>query len=673
MSTIRRVLAVGVISCAASVASAETHHIEVADFAFIPASITVAPGDTIIWTATGINPHTIVSGSNCMPEGDFFWGGIPNGGPGPPNMTFGWVVPAITAEIPYMCIAHCGMGMTGHISVNPGGDTFTVPGDHPTIQDAIDAATDGDTISISTGTYLEHDLALGDKGITLSGATDEDGNPAVIIDAQQQGRVMTIAGESASGLAPLLEHIVFTGGSSQFPGGGLNCTNSNAFVRNCHFIDNASSMNGGGVYHSGQAAGPPPDAGVAAYFTRCLFEGNTADEGGGMHSRFGVPTLSNCIVTENSASLGGGLSQCACKYASMVANNTTICGNTPNQIDGPINLGYGSCASSWCDDSDGDGSPDGCVYDNDGILHVPDEYETILNALENAVDGNTIAIAAGTYLLNEGDELGIIQGMSLSIIGEANADGSPAVTIDGQGGASGIHFFGGTDDSGTIDISDLHITRCLYPMTLQNCSGTVTNCHLDTNYGYYGVIGLINAVVTVEGCAIQGNQGTFCGGVQVVDNGGYHTSDVSLIDCVIEGNTGTYPYYAVGGVSIYDGHITITGCTIRDNISAGLAGVFMDDAATATIADTTVCGNVGLDGDTTQIHGDWTDDGGNTITDECEDCSGDLDGNGQVTIDDLLSLLGFWGEGNIGGDVNNDGSTNVDDLLILIGAWGDCG
>jgi len=99
----------------------------------------------------------------------------------------------------------------------------------------------------------------------------------------------------------------------------------------------------------------------------------------------------------------------------------------------------------------------------------------------------------------------------------------------------------------------------------------------------------------------------------------------------------------------------------------------MDDAATATIADTTVCGNVGLDGDTTQIHGDWTDDGGNTITDECEDCSGDLDGNGQVTIDDLLSLLGFWGEGNIGGDVNNDGSTNVDDLLILIGAWGDCG
>ena len=643
--------------------AAETHQVEVANGAFKPQSLVVAPGDTIVWSLTG-SGGSIMSGSDCVPDGDFFAFGLPWGDKGPPNMSWGWNVPMVSAEIPYMHVALCGQGMTGHISVVSGGSTIQVPGDHSTIQDAIDAATDGDTISIAAGTYLEHDLALGDKGITLSGATDEDGKPTVIIDAQQQGRVMTINGESASGLAPLLEHIVFTGGSSQFPGGGLNCTNSSAFVRNCHFIDNASDMNGGGVYHSGQAAGPPPDAGVAAYFARCLFQGNTADEGGGMHSRLGVTTLSNCIATENSANLGGGLSQCACKYAGMVANNTTICGNTPNQIDGPINLGYGSCASSWCDDSDGDGSPDGCVYDNDGILHVPDEYETILQALKNAVDGNTIAIAAGTYLLNEGDELGIIQGMSLSIIGEVNADGSPAVTIDGQGGASGIHYFGGTDDSGTIDIADLHITRCLFPMTLQNCSGTVTNCHLDTNYGYYGVISIINAAITVDGCVMQGNQGAFCGGVQVTDNGGYQVSDVSLIDCVIEGNAGTYPYYAVGGVSLYDGHTTIVGCTISDNISSGIGGVFVDDSgsATASIANTTVCGNVGLDGDTTQINGDFTDNGGNCIEDSCDDCvycPGDFDGSGTVDVSDLLTVIGSWGD-----------PYDVEDLLLVISLWG---
>ena len=74
----------------------------------------------------------------------------------------------------------------------------------------------------------------------------------------------------------------------------------------------------------------------------------------------------------------------------------------------------------------------------DGILHVPDEYATIPIALQNASDGNTIAIAAGTYLL-EGNGLVFTIGMSLSIIGDTHTDGTPAVILDGQlSGANGI-------------------------------------------------------------------------------------------------------------------------------------------------------------------------------------------------------------------------------------------
>jgi plastocyanin len=642
--------------------AAETHHIEITDGAFIPASITVAPGDTIIWTATTIGA-TIVSGSDCMPEGDFFWGAVPNGGgDGPPNMTFAWNVPAITTEIPYMCIAHCGMGMTGNITIGAAGTTIHVPGDYTTIQAAIDAASDGDAIAIAAGTYAEHDLTLGAKGITMTGATNAEGEPAVIIDAQQQGRVMTISGESASGLAPLIEHIAFTGGSSQSPGGGMNCTNSNAFIRNCHFIDNVSDMNGGGVYHSGQAAGPPPDAGVSATFTRCLFTGNTADEGGGMHGRLGHTKLTNCIVTNNTATTGGGLSQCACKYAAMSVSSSTVCGNSPDQIDGPIALDWGSCASPWCEDTDGDGSPDGCLNDNDGMLHVPDEYATIQMAFKSAVDGDTIVIAAGTYLQEEGDELEMTNGMSLSIIGETHSDGTPAATIDGQGLTTGIMFFGGTDASGAINIENLHLTRFLYPLSLNNCSASVMNCALDTNYGYFGVISIINSHATVKSCTVTGNQGTFAGGVQVVDNNGTQSSEVSLIDCVIEGNIGTYPYYAIGGVSLYNGHTSITGCTISDNTSTGLGGVFVDASATVAIDDTTVCGNVGYENDTTQISGDFTDNGGNCIQDDCDDCAdcpGDLDGSGTVDVSDLLLVIGSWGD-----------PYDVKDLLLVISLWG---
>jgi hypothetical protein len=53
-----------------------------------------------------------------------------------------------------------------------------------------------------------------------------------------------------------------------------------------------------------------------------------------------------------------------------------------------------------------------------------------------------------------------------------------------------------------------------------------------------------------------------------------------------------------------------------------------------------------------------------------EPCIGDIDESGSVGADDLLIVIGAWGEG--GGDVNGDGTTNADDLLMLISAWGSC-
>ena len=73
-----------------------------------------------------------------------------------------------------------------------------------------------------------------------------------------------------------------------------------------------------------------------------------------------------------------------------------------------------------------------------------------------------------------------------------------------------------------------------------------------------------------------------------------------------------------------------------------------------------------------QIIGDWTDLGGNTVADECPvDCPADLDGNGEVGVDDLLFLISEWDGPN--GDCNGDGTTDVNDLLFLIGVWGVCG
>ncbi len=53
-------------------------------------------------------------------------------------------------------------------------------------------------------------------------------------------------------------------------------------------------------------------------------------------------------------------------------------------------------------------------------------------------------------------------------------------------------------------------------------------------------------------------------------------------------------------------------------------------------------------------------------------CQGDFDGDGEVDVNDLLTVLNGWG-GNDGiGDANGDGTTDVDDLLLVISVWGAC-
>ncbi|MBC03043.1 MAG: hypothetical protein CMJ34_07050 [Phycisphaerae bacterium] len=77
---------------------------------------------------------------------------------------------------------------------------------------------------------------------------------------------------------------------------------------------------------------------------------------------------------------------------------------------------------------------------------------------------------------------------------------------------------------------------------------------------------------------------------------------------------------------------------------------------------------------------DWCDisDGtsadinGNGIPDECE-CEGDLNGDGQVNVDDIIIVILNWGEiGENPGDANNDGLVDGMDLGLVITAFGGC-
>ncbi len=54
-------------------------------------------------------------------------------------------------------------------------------------------------------------------------------------------------------------------------------------------------------------------------------------------------------------------------------------------------------------------------------------------------------------------------------------------------------------------------------------------------------------------------------------------------------------------------------------------------------------------------------------------CEGDLDGDGQVDVSDLLLVIAHWGTdggGVCAADADSSGGVNVTDLLLVIAAWG---
>jgi hypothetical protein len=55
-----------------------------------------------------------------------------------------------------------------------------------------------------------------------------------------------------------------------------------------------------------------------------------------------------------------------------------------------------------------------------------------------------------------------------------------------------------------------------------------------------------------------------------------------------------------------------------------------------------------------------------------ESCLGDLDGNGEVNVSDLLSMIGVWGSDDPTADLDGNGVVAVGDLLLAIGNWGTC-
>ena len=132
-----------------------------------------------------------------------------------------------------------------------------IPADYSSIQVGIDASSDGDTILVETGTYLENVNFNGKNVIVLSHfcydeSPDSTFLTSTIIDGNNSGSVVTF--DSGESTAALLCGFTIQNGHSAIGGGMF--TDGSPTINNCIFKDNVAKAWGGGIGMSNASAMP---------------------------------------------------------------------------------------------------------------------------------------------------------------------------------------------------------------------------------------------------------------------------------------------------------------------------------------------------------------------------------------------------------------------------------
>jgi predicted outer membrane repeat protein len=255
-----------------------------------------------------------------------------------------------------------------------------VPGDFPTIPEAITAAEDGDVIIVAPGVYTGTVNPFG-KAITIR-STDPD-DPQVVRQTVLDGAgERTVAFFSGEGLDTVLEGFTITGGHDE-QGGGIGIYVSDPIVRKSivrgnsatqgggayvyasspwfdevSFIDN-SALDGGGLYAY---------AATYARFDGCKFVRNVAtSDGGAIATNFSSLRFDGCLIADNRAGDGGGAydsyETAALFVSSLIRDNTAAFGGALSVVDKGPELLNSTVVRNTATDTDG-----GAIY---GIMSQP--------------------------------------------------------------------------------------------------------------------------------------------------------------------------------------------------------------------------------------------------------------------------------------------------------------
>jgi predicted outer membrane repeat protein len=267
----------------------------------------------------------------------------------------------------------------------------------------------------------------------------------------------------------------------------------------------------------------------------------------------GTLAVSNCILSENSTTVGGGGGIVNDFLATLTVSGCTLCGNAAPQGGGIFN--DGTMAVSTCTLSDNSATLQGGGIANAGTLTVSG----------STLSSNSTTGGGGGIVNDNGAAILTVSGCTLSD------------NTAGTGG--GINNFGMLTVSGST-LSDNHTRNAggsNSPGTLDISSSCLSGNSALANGG--GI--RCGGTTTVSRCLLSGNTAGDSGGA--IDNLGTAT----LQDSTLSGNTATE------GGGIYNdasGTLAVRGCSFSGN-TAGDSGGGLYNLGTATVQESTLSAN----------------------------------------------------------------------------------
>ena len=481
----------------------------------------------------------------------------------------------------------------------PAPGVIHVPADHPTIQAAILAATDGDTVLVAPGTYVENIDFLG-KSLTVRGWA---GSAVTAIAGNPAGSVVTLA--SGEGPGTLLEGFTITGGTGTPTG------------------PTAPSL-GGGVYV----------AGASPTLRACLVLGNTTrtaapaswieGHGGGIYAAAGsVLTLVDCGVSSNQASFGGGIHLDA---SSAILSN---CSLSANRAESELGTGQGGGGIHAANGSDVD--LDGCTISGNVVIRG--------DGGGLYTDSSTATLSSCSVVFNDGGGASVIGSAGYGWGGGIYSTPDSSVDLTGSDVSDNWGDYGGGGLCGTANLTDCTVSRnrgqfgggaYAVDMTFQDCVISDNRGSLSGTFDFGGGLYVAGNGVctgsTIRGNSIFGPGGGAYGGFYrdcvLDDNRGFGdffgragggVFQASLEDCVISDNevfSGGGPGSGSGGGAdhcylercLLYGNVasesggaasnsTLVQCTVVGNTCAASGGAVHSDVAAVTVVDSILWGN----------------------------------------------------------------------------------